>query len=87
MKTFHIPLETEMDELRSLRDDVRVRLHRAPRNLRETWNEAESRWCRLESEYARIRQAADPPEAGIRTAIFELGERYVRMNEALSRAA
>lgn len=60
-------LQEEVDELRGLRDDLRVQLHLAKLEARDRWEQAEDDWEHLEG---KLRELASES----REELHEIGE-------------
>lgn len=73
-------MSTELEELRTLRDELRVRAHLGQMDARDRWEQAEKAWGQLESKLALIQREAQEPlhqvgEAA-RMLVEEIGEAY-----------
>jgi len=68
-------IEQELDNLRTLRDELRVQVHLGRAEVRELWEGAEKRWQKLEGELDRVRdEAREPLEQIGEAAELLLGE-------------
>lgn len=54
-------IDEELDTLRTLRDELRVRAHLGRAEVRDLWEDAEKRWHKLEAEAGRVREQAREP--------------------------
>lgn len=87
--TFNHTFTAELDTLRTVRDQLRVRAHLGKDELRDLWTEAEVKWSRIEGEWKRLIDAVETPTEEVRhgfdAMVAELGEAYTRMHTALDR--
>ena len=70
----------EMENLRQLRDELRVQAGLGRAELREFWGDLERRWARLEGRLKRARETAREDSENVREAVrllaHELRESY-----------
>ncbi len=80
-------VQHEIDELRRVRDELRVRIHLAKAEAKDRWDELEHQFRRLESKGHQIAQASQEPlrdvAAATRLLVDEIREGYRRIREAL----
>jgi predicted Holliday junction resolvase-like endonuclease len=67
-----------LDELRTERDDLRVRLHLAGRELKEEWDELEEKWEHFEDRAENVRKEAAAASRDVLGALDLLGEELGR---------
>jgi hypothetical protein len=70
-----------LDDLRTLRDELKVRIHLGSREAQDEWHRLEERW----SEFAAKARAEDSAE-GISSALRLLKEELVRGYERVRNA-
>ena len=84
-------LELEAKNLRTTRDELRVRAHLGRADFNEAWEKVEGKWHRLEGELKRLnmqsRGPVDEVEQGLRDLMAEVRDGYRRMTEAMHREA
>ena len=61
-------LATEMDRLRQLRDELKVKAGLAKLELRDRWHELEDRWSELEAKLRAIGDEAQDDAEDVREA-------------------
>jgi len=87
MSEWKAKTQREIDELRRLRDELKVRIHLAKADAKDRWEELEHRFRRLESKGHQIAQASEEPLRDVRDAakrlIDEIREGYRRIRDAL----
>ena len=87
MSDFRDRIDEELDQLRTLRDEIQVQAHLGRAEVRELWEEAERRWQRLESEVDVIRKQAKEPLEQIGDAaeqlVGELKSGYERLRKLI----
>jgi F0F1-type ATP synthase membrane subunit b/b' len=71
-------IDEELDALRTVRDELRVRAHLGRAEVRDLWEEAEKRWHKLEAEVGRVREQAKEPMEQIGEAAELLVEEIKR---------
>jgi CBS domain-containing protein len=80
-------IDREIDELRRVRDELKVRIHLAKAEAKDRWDEIEHQFRRLESKGHQIAQASEEPLRDVREAarllVDEIREGYRRIREAL----
>ena len=79
--------QREIDELRRMRDELKVRVHLAKAEAKDRWDELEKQFHRLESKGHQIAQASEEPLRDVKDAarvlVDEIREGYRRIREAL----
>jgi len=77
----------ELDELRRVRDELKVRIHLAKADAKDRWDKLEHQFHRLEAKARQISQASEEPLRDVRDAvrllIDEIRDGYRRIREAL----
>jgi CBS domain-containing protein len=80
-------MDKEIDELRRVRDELKVRVHLAKAEAKDRWDELEQKFRRLESKGHQIAQASEAPMRDVadaaRLLVDEIREGYRRIKEAL----
>jgi predicted nucleic acid-binding Zn-ribbon protein len=80
-------LADEMDNLRQLRDELRVQAELGRAELRDFWSDLERRWHQLEGRMKLARDAAREDSQNVREAArllaHELRESYEHMRKRL----
>jgi CBS domain-containing protein len=80
-------ISEEITDLRRIRDELAVKVHLAKADARESWQQLEHSFIRLEAKARQISQLAEEPLADIREAarllIDEIREGYRRIRRAL----
>ncbi len=80
-------LGDEMDDLRQLRDELRVQAELGRAELREFWGDLERRWYRLEGRLELARESAREDSQNVREAarllVGELRESYEHLRKRL----
>ncbi|MEE4360196.1 MAG: hypothetical protein V2I63_01590 [Pseudomonadales bacterium] len=75
-------------ELRTERDDLKVRLHLAAREVQDEWEELEEKWEHLESRAENVRKEAVASGKEVAGALEllgeELGQAYKRIRRRLT---
>lgn len=82
MTTTKNAFETGMDELRTLRDEVRLKLHLAGKDVKDTW-EAKFE-PRLEKLEQQVREASDNTMDAIRDAIDQAKDSFKGFRDRLT---
>jgi len=85
--TIRKKLESELEDLRATRDELRVRLHLGKMDAQEQWDQLEKRWQHLESRLkvageAGREIAGDVGEAANLT-LSEIKEGYAKLRKLL----
>ncbi|HEY8153734.1 MAG TPA: CBS domain-containing protein [Myxococcota bacterium] len=79
--------QKEIDELRRVRDELKVRMHLAKAEVKDRWNELEHQFHNLEAKGHQIAQASEEPLRDVRDAakllVAEIREGYRRIRESL----
>ena len=70
------------EELETLRDELKVRIHLGGKDLQEAWENLESRWKRFEAQ-AAVGKTASNVGAGAQLLATELMDGYERIKKAL----
>jgi len=87
MSDWKARVEREIDELRRVRDELKVRMHLAKAEAKDRWNELEHQFHNLEAKGHQIAQASEEPLRDVREAakllVDEIREGYRRIREAL----
>lgn len=76
-----MPIATH-DELQTLRDDLKVRIHLGSKEVQQTWENLEARWRRFQAQAELDKTASNVGTAGQLLAA-ELKEGYERLKKAL----
>ena len=80
-------LERELEDLRTTRDELRVRLHLGKLEAQEQWKQIEKQWQHLESKLKLAgetgREIAEDMGDATRLAVEELKEGYERLRKLL----
>lgn len=80
-------LSEEVDQLRRLRDELRVHAHLAQADVRDLFESMEKRWLRLEGRLGVLRDATRESAVEIREAakllVDEIREGYQRVKQLL----
>ena len=78
-------LNEELDQLRTVRDELRVQAHLGKLEVRELWEQAEHRWGELETKLESLRREASEPLHDVgeaaRDLAQEIGKAYKRLRE------
>lgn len=76
-----------LDDLRTQRDELRVRMHLAKAEVREEWESLEKQWQHVESKLERTAGAAKDSAEDVGAALSqvaeELGAAYKRIRKTL----
>ena len=79
--------ESELAEVRRLRDELNVRIHLAKADARDHWEKLEHEFHRLEAKARQLSQATEEPLRDVRDAagllIDEIRDGYRRIRAAL----
>lgn len=80
-------LKQELDELRRMRDELRVQAHLGKAEVRERWQALERSLDQLESRAKRTSRAAEPPlrqiESDLRKLAADLRDGYRQIRDAI----
>ena len=80
-------LSDEFEHLRTLRDDLRVRVHLGKAEIRDQWEELEGDWHRAEAKMKAIgessRESAKDVGEAAGLLVEQLREAYHRLRELL----
>lgn len=76
-----MPIPTR-DELRTLRDDLKVRIHLGSKEVQQTWENLEERWRRFQTQAELDKTASNVGTAGQLLA-EELKAGYERLKKGL----
>jgi len=80
-------LHREIDELRRMRDELRLKAHLGRMEVRGLWDDLEKRWNHLESNAKQLTRESEDALAGVldvvRDSITELQEGYDRLASML----
>ncbi len=80
-------LEEELDNVRAMRDDLRVRLHLGGAELRDQWDKLERGWQHVEGRLKVIGNESDEVASEIRETLHVLAEQlkdgYERVKSVL----
>jgi predicted nucleic acid-binding Zn-ribbon protein len=80
-------LKHVVDQLRTERDELRVRAHLLKAELRDEWEAVEAKWEKLEPKLERLREGTKESAGDVGAAISQLGEEiahtYRRLRDAL----
>ena len=73
-------IENEMNGLRTIRDDLRVRLHLGQREVRDQWEKLERTWQHVEAKAKVLREESkesmEDVEEAARLLVDEIREGY-----------
>ena len=73
-------LSREVDQLKTLRDELRVQMHLAKKEAQQVWSAAEKNWEHLESRLHQIKCQSEEPLEKVadasRNLVHEIGEAY-----------
>jgi acetoin utilization protein AcuB len=87
MPDWKAKLQREIDELRRVRDELKVRIHLAKADAKDRWDELDHQFRRLEAKGHQIAQASEEPLRDVRDAarllVDEIREGYRRIRDAL----
>lgn len=85
--TDHHGLRRGLEELRRLRDELRVQAHLSRMDAREVWDDLEERWKRLEAQATHLTRESkgslDHVGEAVHKSLSELREGYGRLASAL----
>jgi hypothetical protein len=77
----------DLEALRTLRDDLRVRVHLARTDVLEEWERAEAKWFRMQSALSISEDdtlhAAEKAATACRRLAKEIGQGYSRVRRSL----
>ncbi len=80
-------LEERLDQLRTLRDELRVRAHLGKAEVKERWEKAERSWQHLEAKLELLRDESRESLAEVRSAagllVEEIRDAYRHIRDAL----
>lgn len=80
-----------MEELKTHRDEINVRMHLARADLRDEWEELEDKFSYAESKFKRLKkegsEAADDVHKAFDVISEELGDAYKRIKDRLNKAS
>jgi CBS domain-containing membrane protein len=80
-------VQREIDNLRRLRDELRVQIHLGKAEARDLWNDLEERWSELEGRAQALADRAEEPLEDIAAAaelvVEEVREGYRRVRDLL----
>ena len=76
-----MPMPTR-EELQTLRDDLKVRIHLGSKDLRDAWENLETRWAQFQAKAELDKTASNVGTAGELLAA-ELKAGYERIKKAL----
>jgi len=87
MPDWKAKLQREIDELRRVRDELKVRIHLAKADAKDRWDQLDHQFRRLEAKGHQIAQASEEPLRDLRDAahllVDEIREGYRRIRDAL----
>jgi CBS-domain-containing membrane protein len=87
MSEFKQRFQKELDEVRRVRDELKVRIHLAKADAKNRWDELEHSFHRLEAKARQISQASEEPLRDVRDAarllLEEIRDGYRRIRELL----
>ncbi len=67
-------LEEEVDQLRTLRDELNVQLHLAGQEARDQWDRLERGWHHIEGKAKQIGEASDDVAHEVRETLHVLAD-------------
>ena len=80
-------LDEEVDRVRQTRDELRVQMHLAAAEAKDSWAGLEERWQRLEQRLERIgratHEASDDVHDATRSLLQELKHGYEKIRDVL----
>jgi predicted nucleic acid-binding Zn-ribbon protein len=80
-------VERELDDLRRMRDELRVQAHLGKREMRERWEALERSMDELDKKAKRASRAAEPAlrqlEQDVRKLATDLRDGYRRIRDAI----
>lgn len=80
-------LEQEVDQLRTLRDELNVQLHLASQDLKDQWERLERGWSHVESRAKQIGDVGDDVAHEVRETLHVLTDQlkggYERIKQLL----
>ena len=75
-----------VDQLRQLRDELRLKMHLAKAEAKDEWDKAEVKWGKLRSELPKIDESADDLidslSEGTKRLAQEIRQAYRRIRDA-----
>lgn len=81
-------IQEQLDELKTLRDEIRVRMHLAKADARDTFTEIERKFDQIQAEAKRLeadtRGARVELKVGFQDLMREVREAYTRLGRTLS---
>ena len=87
MSDWKARIQREIDELRRVRDELKLRIHLAKADAKDRWNELEHEFHSLEAKGHQIAQASEEPLRDVRDAakllVEEIRDGYRRIRESL----
>ncbi len=87
MATIAEKISGELDELRRLRDELRVQIHLGTAETRDLWEQTEERFGRLESRFKEVKRDVKGPLEDVgeatRQLLDEIGNAYREIRKAL----
>jgi CBS domain-containing protein len=87
MSDWKARIQREIDELRRVRDELKVRMHLAKAEAKDRWNELEHQFHNLEAKGHQIAQASEEPLREVREAakllVDQIRDGYRRIRESL----
>lgn len=76
-------IRRELESLQTTRDDLRVRLHLASSDAKDTWDKLERKWLELEDNTKHLANLPEPAAQKVadaaRLLITELRDGYLRL--------
>ena len=80
-------LERELEDLRTTRDELRVRVHLGKMDAQEQWEHVEKQWQQVESKFKIVgetgREIAEDVGEAAHFAIEEIKEGYSKLRKLL----
>ena len=76
-------IRSEIDELQSMREQLRLQLHLGGAELKKRWDHVEARWLELESRMRTIGDKADDAFEALRSLVQEIGSAYQDLRKRL----
>lgn len=80
-------LDRELDDLKTVRDELKVKIHLAKADAKDTWNNLEEKWPEVESSLKRFEgratKALDEIGEATRSLFGELRQGYQRLKKDL----
>jgi len=87
MTTIAEKISQQLDELKRLRDELRVQIHLGTAETRDLWEKTEQRFAQLETRLKELKREVEGPfqdfGEATRYLVDEIGEAYRQIRKAL----